>query len=94
MGSRTQVYIGQGFDTCEIPSFEALQEWITHSPYGAINLYIGGAGRYCDNKALNAELVACMAGIGWKFIPTWVGLQAPCLHRKQTADERRSGDRL
>ena len=78
LGSRTRIYIGQGFDTCEIPSFEALQEWITHSPYGAINLYIGGAGRYCDNKALNADLVARMAGIGWKFIPTWVGPQAPC----------------
>ena len=78
LGSRTQVYIGQGFDTCEIPSFEALQEWITRSPYGAVNLYIGGAGRYCDNRALNADLVARMAGIGWKFIPTWVGPQAPC----------------
>ena len=78
LASRTQIYTGQGFDTCEIPSFEALQEWITRSPYGAVNLYIGGAGRYCDNKALNADLVARMAGIGWKFIPTWVGPQAPC----------------
>ena len=56
LGSRTQVYIGQGFDTCEIPSFEALQEWITRSPYGAVNLYIGGVARACSNRALTAAV--------------------------------------
>jgi hypothetical protein len=78
LGSRTQIWAGQGFDTCEIPGFAALQEWITHSPYGAVNLYIGGSGRFCSNKALNAALLTRLAGIGWKFIPTWVGPQAPC----------------
>jgi hypothetical protein len=78
LGSRTQIWAGQGFDTCEIPSFEALQEWITRSPYGAVNLYIGGSGRFCSNKALNAAFLTRLAGIGWKFIPTWVGPQAPC----------------
>jgi len=78
LASRTQIYIGQGFDTCEIPSFDALQEWITHSPYGAVNLYIGGSGRFCSNRALTAAFLTRLAGIGWKFIPTWVGPQAPC----------------
>ena len=78
LGSRTQVYIGQGFDTCEIPSFEALQEWITRSPYGAVNLYIGGVARACSNRTLTADLLRRLAEIGWKFIPTWVGPQAPC----------------
>ena len=78
LASRTQIYIGQGFDTCEIPSFEALKEWITQSPYRAVNLYIGGAGRFCSNKALNAAFLTQLSGIGWKFIPTWVGPQAPC----------------
>jgi hypothetical protein len=76
--SRTQIYIGQGFDTCEIPSFDALQEWITHSPYEAVNLYIGGVARACSNRALTAPFLTRLAGIGWKFIPTWVGPQAPC----------------
>jgi hypothetical protein len=76
--SRTQVWMGHGFDTCEIPSFDALQEWIRHSPYGAVNLYIGGAGRFCSNQALNAAFLARLSEIGWKFIPTWVGPQAPC----------------
>jgi hypothetical protein len=79
LGSRTQIWAGQGFDTCEIPSFDALQEWITHSPYGAVNLYIGGSGRFCSNRALTAPFLARLAAIGWKFIPTWVGPQAPCL---------------
>ncbi len=75
---RTQLFTGQGFDTCEIPSLAALRTWFTASPYRAVNLYIGGAGRYCSNKALNAELVSQLDQIGWKFIPTWVGPQAPC----------------
>lgn len=75
---RTQLFVGQGFDTCEIPSLAALQTWFTASPYRAVNLYIGGEGRYCSNKALNTELVAQLDQIGWKFIPTWVGPQAPC----------------
>ena len=78
LGSRTQIWAGQGFDTCEIPSFDALQEWITHSPYGAVNLYIGGSGRFCSNRPLTGEFLMRLAEIGWKFIPTWVGPQAPC----------------
>ena len=78
LGSRTQLWNGQGFDTCEIPSFDALKEWIAQSPYGAVNLYIGGSGRFCSNQALNAAFLTRLAGIGWKFIPTWVGPQAPC----------------
>jgi hypothetical protein len=76
--ARTEIFAGQGFDTCEIPSVSALQTWFTTSPYRAVNLYIGGSGRYCSNRALNAERVARLGEIGWKFIPTWVGLQAPC----------------
>jgi hypothetical protein len=78
LASRTQIYTGQGFDTCDIPGFDALQEWITHSPYGAVNLYIGGSGRFCNNNALNTSFLMRLAGIGWKFMPTWVGPQAPC----------------
>ncbi len=75
---RTELFIGQGFDTCEIPSLAALQTWFLASPYRAVNLYIGGSGRFCENKKLNAELVSQLGQIGWKFIPTWVGPQAPC----------------
>lgn len=75
---RAELFVGQGFDTCEIPTLAALQTWFVESPYRAVNLYIGGSGRHCSNKKLNAELVAQLGQIGWKFIPTWVGPQAPC----------------
>ncbi|MCX7668551.1 MAG: DUF1906 domain-containing protein, partial [Anaerolineae bacterium] len=75
---RTEIFIGQGFDTCEVPTVAALEAWFVASPYRVVNLYIGGAGRYCSNRALNADLVARLGQIGWRFIPTWVGPQAPC----------------
>ncbi len=78
LAGHTQAWSGQGFDTCEIPAFEALQVWIVHSPYRAVNLYIGGAGRFCSNLGLTASLILRLDEMGWKFIPTWVGPQAPC----------------
>src|SRR5690606_25891329 len=49
-----QIFAGHGFDTCEIPSLSNLQTWYNGSPYKAVNLYIGGVSRGCDNTALNA----------------------------------------
>lgn len=43
-----------------------------------MNLYIGGTMRACPNRALNCELLDGLAAAGWRFIPTWVGPQAPC----------------
>lgn len=74
----TSVFIGQGFDTCEIPSLAKMQAWWDGSPYGAANLYIGGVSRACANAALTSSTLTQMNAQGWKFIPTWVGLQASC----------------
>jgi len=73
-----QRFEGHGFDKCEIPSLSNLQTWYNGSPYKAVNLYIGGVSRACDNTALNAAYVQQMFNQGWRFIPTWVGPQAPC----------------
>jgi len=73
-----QTFAGHGFDACEIPSLSNLQTWYNGSPYKAVNLYIGGVSRACDNDALNAAYVQQMFNQGWRFIPTWVGPQAPC----------------
>jgi hypothetical protein len=70
--------IGQGFDKCEIPTLNQLQAWKANSPYGAVNLYIGGVSRACSNRGLTAGYVSQAGQQGWRFIPTWVGLQAPC----------------
>ncbi len=76
--SATGVLTGQGFDVCEIPSANAMSTWWKSSPYDAVNLYIGGSMRACDNLNLSEAYLSDLAGQGWKFIPTWVGPQAPC----------------
>ncbi len=78
IGSLTQTMIGQGFDKCEIATAGQLQTWMDHSPYRAVNLYIGGSCRACGNSALNASLISSLTQQGWRFIPTWVGPQSNC----------------
>lgn len=74
----SQILIGQAFDKCEIPTLSQLSTWAASSPYQAVNLYIGGANRACQNSALTASFVRQARQRGWQFIPTWVGPQAPC----------------
>ncbi|RCK73902.1 MAG: hypothetical protein ANABAC_2976 [Anaerolineae bacterium] len=69
---------GHAFDKCEIPSLDKLAVWRQTSPYRAVNLYIGGIHRACDNKALSPEYIVQLRQQGWGLIPTWVGLQARC----------------
>jgi photosystem II stability/assembly factor-like uncharacterized protein len=84
----TELFIGHGFDKCEIPTSSQLAMWATESPYRAVNLYMGGVSRACSNAALNASYLRTLRGQGWVFIPTWVGPQAPCtsLSHKMSAD--------
>lgn len=72
------VFIGNGFDACNAPSESAMQTWMTSSPYRAANIYIGGAERGCANTNLTATWVSDVRKMGWRLIPTYVGLQAPC----------------
>ena len=74
----TETFIGQGFDKCEIPTLSQLQKWWDSSPYKTVNLYIGGSSRACANSALTDNYLNQLHQQGWKFIPTWVGPQAPC----------------
>ncbi len=74
----TQTWAGQGVDICEIPSLSKLQTWWSNSPYTAVNLYIGGSSRACANINLSKAFLVQAHLQGWKFIPTWVGPQAPC----------------
>ena len=78
LGSHTQNFVGQGFDKCEIPSLSQLQNWVSNSPYRAVNLYIGGSSRGCPNSALTASYISQIKQQGWRLIPTWVGPQAAC----------------
>jgi hypothetical protein len=66
------------FDKCNIPSLSQLQAWWDESPYGIVNLYIGGVSRACANVGLTPFWVHAASQQGWTFIPTWVGPQAAC----------------
>lgn len=75
---QVQVRKEQAFDKCEAPSLYALQTWWDKSYYYGVNLYIGGVSRFCDNVNLNGVYIHEAKEMGWWFIPTWVGPQAPC----------------
>ncbi|HEX3815927.1 MAG TPA: DUF1906 domain-containing protein [Mycobacteriales bacterium] len=72
---------GAAFDACAAPSREALQRWSTTvAPYQAIGIYIGGLNRGCAYGNLSAPWVRAVRSYGYRFIPTYVGRQAPCSH--------------
>ncbi len=71
-------FTGTGFDACTAPSSATMQAWLASSPYRAIGVYIGGASRSCAQPNLTASWVSEQTTAGWKLIPIYVGLQAPC----------------
>ncbi|MEU8516528.1 DUF1906 domain-containing protein [Kitasatospora sp. NPDC048722] len=75
-------FTGAGFDACTAPPLEALSVWRTASPYGAVNIYSSGGQRGCAQPRLTPQWVAEARAMGWKLVPTHVGLQAPCAERE------------
>lgn len=69
---------GRGFDTCAAPSLKAMKAW--RKAFVAANIYIGGAARACPDGNLSPSWVKQVRAMGWRLIPTYVGLQAPCTH--------------
>lgn len=67
---------GRGFDTCTAPSVKTMRAW--RGSYQAANIYIGGAARACGDGNLSKSWVKSVRKAGWRLIPTYVGLQAPC----------------
>lgn len=74
-------FTGYGFDQCVAPTQEAMDIWLTTSPYWAVGIYIAGDNRYCgDDKQVNldATWVKTQLRNGWRLLPLTVGLQASC----------------
>ncbi len=69
-------YTGLGFDACAAPAAATMNAWLS-SPYRAVGIYVGGVNRGCSQPNLTSAWVGAVAAAGWKFIPTYVGLQAP-----------------
>jgi hypothetical protein len=71
---------GLGFDACETPSTAAMAAWRNFSPFTSAGIYIGGINRACRNRALDTQgWVQTVVAQGWRLIPIYVGLQAPCI---------------
>jgi hypothetical protein len=67
-----------GFDSCDAPPVSTMAAWKASSPYTAAGIYIGGGLRACAQAQLSANWVSTVVGQGWRLIPIYVGLQAPC----------------
>jgi hypothetical protein len=78
-GRRRPWATGRGFDTCTAPSLRAMRAW--HRTYPITNIYIGGAARGCGQPNLTRNWMRSVRRMGYRFIPTYVGLQAPCNKR-------------
>ncbi|MER7461071.1 glycoside hydrolase domain-containing protein [Micromonospora sp. NPDC126480] len=76
-GPQPGTFTGYAFDTCTAPSSAQMQAWL-QSPYRAVGVYIGGVNRACGQPNLTREWVAAQLAAGWRIIPLYVGLQAPC----------------
>jgi hypothetical protein len=76
---------GRGFDACTAPSLAAMHAW--RGTYRVANIYIGGASRGCAQPNLTRHWVGSVRRMGYRLIPTYVGLQAPCsaYHTRFTA---------
>lgn len=80
----------QGFDKCGLPETWKMKAWMEHSPYRVFNLYLGGISFACKNNPLDAVWVREVADMGWSFIQTWVGPQAPCTSYKYKMSTNKS----
>jgi Domain of unknown function (DUF1906) len=65
-----------GFDTCTAPALSTMRAW--RKKYAAAGIYIGGVNAACSYGNLSASWVRSAAGMGFGFLPTYVGPQAPC----------------
>lgn len=76
---------GRGFDTCAAPSLRTMAAW--RSAFSVANIYIGGSARGCGQHNLTYHWVQAVRRMGYRLIPTYVGLQAPCtaFHNRFTA---------
>jgi hypothetical protein len=68
---------GLGFDTCTVPSAATMKSWLA-SPFRMVGTYLGGDNWACNYGNFSKSWVDDVAAMGWRFIPLWVGPQAPC----------------
>jgi hypothetical protein len=70
-------FTGEGFDACTAPDLPTMTSWL-QSPYRATAIYIGGVARACPQPNLSPAWVGAVEAQGWRLLPVYVGVQAPC----------------
>lgn len=75
-------FVGGAFDTCAAPTAAAMAAWWGASAFKAAGIYLGGVNRACPQGNLSASWVQQVSAQGWRLIPAYVGLQAPCVTAK------------
>ena len=68
---------GLGFDACTAPTVATMTAWL-NSPFRVAGTYLGGVNWACSYGNFTQSWVSQVAAQGWRFIPIWVGPQAPC----------------
>ena len=94
-GTTATRFTGLAFDTCTAPTLAQMTAWKA-SPYKGIGIYIGGVNRSCAQPQLTAGWVTAVMAMGWRLVPIYLGLQAPCGTRRykmSTTSSNREGVR-
>jgi hypothetical protein len=71
------ISIHMGWDACAASIAKAQAFW-SNTPYWNMGLYLGGSSYGSGCKRWSSSEVSQLRGMGWKFLPLWVGPQAPC----------------
>ena len=94
-GTTATRFTGLAFDTCTAPTLAQMTAWKA-APYKAIGIYIGGVNRSCAQPQLTANWVTAVTAMGWRLVPIYLGLQAPCgtrTYKMSTTASNREGVR-
>ena len=75
-------FTGYGFDQCLAPTGKVMNEWLKHSPFFAVGIYISGDSRACRSQPnLTPRWVSSQLERGWRLLPITLGPQASCQPR-------------
>lgn len=86
-------FTGYAFDTCDAPSQQTMDRWLTSSKYAGVGVYVAGVNRACkEQRHLTRGWVAEQSRKGWRVLPIVVGRQASCAPQGHYAGRRISPD--
>src|SRR5262245_29755659 len=71
------ISIHMGWDACGASIAKAQAFW-SNTPYWNMGLYLGGSSYGSGCKRWSSAEVGQLRTTGYKFLPLWVGPQAPC----------------